>query len=155
LVDAAHHAGAGEVQGLHELLRGEVALDEVVQPDVSPNLDFLPNGKALGSLDMLWGNFVEAIAGRKCIYQWVILDLPPLAGSADVRSAGQIIDDLIIVVEWGRTSESQIEQALRSLGPMRERISGMLINNTPPSSLDSETLIEARAARRAWAYWRN
>jgi succinoglycan biosynthesis transport protein ExoP len=153
-VDAAHHAGAGEVQGLHELLRGEVALEEVIRAQVSPNLDFLPYGGALGSLDMLWGNLVEAIAGRKCIYEWVILDLPPLAASADVRSAGQIIDDLLIVVEWGRTSESQVEHALRSLGPVRERVSGMLINKTPLSSLDSETLIEARAARRASACWR-
>ena len=65
----------------------------------------------------------------------------------DVRSAGRIIDDLLVVVEWGRTSESQIERALRSLGPVRDKVIGTLINRTPLSSLDSEMLAEALATR--------
>jgi Mrp family chromosome partitioning ATPase len=146
-VDATLHI-AGEAQGLHELLRGEVALGGVVQPEISPNVDFLPKGKALSNLDMLWGNLVQAIgAERECPYEWIILDLPPLVTTPDVRSAGQIIDDLLVVVEWGHTSESQIEQALRALGPVRDRVSGTLINKTPLSSLDSEMLVEALAAR--------
>jgi len=150
-VDATHQiASAGGARGLHELLRGEATLEEVIQAEVNPNLDLLQSGKARGNPDLLWSNLVQAIAGRKC-YQWVILDLPPLATSADVRSAGQIIDDLLVVVEWGRTSEPQIEQALRSLGPVRERIGGTIINKIPHSSLDSETLLEARGAFRASA----
>ena len=145
-VDTTHHtASAGEAGGLHELLRGEAALEDVIETEVIPNLDLLRSGKARGNPDLLWSNLVQAIAGRKC-YQWVILDLPPLSSSADVRSAGQIIDDLLVVVEWGRTSESRIEQALRSLGPVRERVSGTIINKIPQSSLDPETLLEARAA---------
>jgi Mrp family chromosome partitioning ATPase/capsular polysaccharide biosynthesis protein len=145
-VDATHHAAsAGEAGGLHELLRGEAALEDVIEPEVVPNLDLLRSGKAHGNPDLLWTNLVQAIAGRK-LYQWVILDLPPLSSSADVRSAGQIIDDMLVVVEWGRTSESRIEQALRSLGPVRERVSGTIINKIPQSSLDPETLLEARAA---------
>ena len=150
-VDATHQvASAGEARGLHELLRGEADLEDVIQEEVNPNLDLLQSGKARGNPDLLWSNLAQAIAGRKR-YQWVILDLPPLATSADVRSAGQIIDDLVVVVEWGRTSESQIEQALRSLGPVRERIGGTIINKIPQSSLDSETLLEARSAFRASA----
>jgi Mrp family chromosome partitioning ATPase len=138
---------AGEALGLHELLRGEVALGNVVQSEISPNIDLLPKGRVLSNLDMLWGNLAEAIgAEHECLHEWVILDLPPLVTTPDVRSAGQIIDDLLVVVEWGRTSESQIEQALRSLGPVRDRVIGTLINKTPLSSLDSE-MAEALATR--------
>jgi succinoglycan biosynthesis transport protein ExoP len=147
-VDATCLTADGKAQGLHDLLRGEVALGDVVQRGVGPNVDFLPKGRALSNLDMLWGNLVKAIgAERKCPYEWVILDLPPLATTPDVRSAGQIIDDLLVVVEWGRTSESQIKQALCSLGPVRDRVCGTVINKTPLSSLDSQMLVEARAAR--------
>lgn len=146
-VDATLHI-AGETQGLHELLRGQVGLGKVVQPEISPNVDLLPTGKAVGNLDTLWGNLVQAIgAERECPYEWVILDLPPLAATPDVRSAGQVIDDLLVVVEWGRSSESQIEQGLRSLGPVRDKVLGTLINKTPLSSLDSEMLVEALATR--------
>jgi Mrp family chromosome partitioning ATPase/capsular polysaccharide biosynthesis protein len=155
LVDASRDVASlarsvrlGETKGLHELLRGEATLGDVIQGDSSHNLDFLPSGEAVGSLDMLWGSFVHVIdGGHDPFYDWIIIDLPALATAVDVRSAGQIVDDFLIVVEWGRTSEGQLEQALRALGPVRDRILGTVINKTPWSAFDSETLVQA--ARRA------
>ncbi len=142
--------GTGKLRGLHELLRGEAYADEVIQAEVRPNLDLLPGGKASGNLDVLWGNFIGAIgAARECSYEWVIFDLPTLATAADVRSAGQIIDDLLVVVEWGRTSEAELKEALRSLGPARDRIVGTVINKAPWTSLESEALVQPLAARHA------
>ena len=144
--------GTGKLQGLHELLRGEAFADDVIQAAVSPNLDLLASGNASGNLDVLWGNFGGAIgAARECVYEWVIFDLPTLATAADVRSAGQIIDDLLVVVEWGRTSEAELKEALRSLGPVRDRIVGTVINKAPWTSLESEALVQALAARHASA----
>jgi len=132
---------APQVAGLHEVLRGEVAPCDAIQPQISPNLDFLPSGEVLSNLDMLWGNLAYVVnAGRECAYEWVILDLPALATAADVRSAGQIIDNLLIVVEWGRTSETELSQALSSLGSARDRILGTVLNKVPRSVLRSETL---------------
>ena len=62
-VDATLHI-AGEALGLHELLRGEVALGNVVQSDISPNIDLLPKGRVLSNLDMLWGNLADAIGAE-------------------------------------------------------------------------------------------
>jgi succinoglycan biosynthesis transport protein ExoP len=141
------HPDRAEAEGLQELLRGEVAAGDVIRPQLGSNLDFLPSGKALASPDLLWGNLLRAITGgREQAYEWIILDLPSLVTAVDVRSAGQILDDLLIVVEWGRASEGQMEQALRSLGAMRERIIGAVINKAPWSSLDAETLAQMRAA---------
>ncbi|UWU74823.1 AAA family ATPase [Bradyrhizobium huanghuaihaiense] len=160
LVDASHGAAVSaksvrpaKGKGLHELLRGEANLVDVVQGDSGHNLHFLPSGGAVCSLDMLWLGFVELInGGHDPLYDWIVIDLPPLATPADVRSAGQIVDDFLIVVEWDRTSERQLEQAFRDLGPMRERIRGTVINKTPWSSFDSVTLEQAarRASRPKW-----
>jgi Mrp family chromosome partitioning ATPase/capsular polysaccharide biosynthesis protein len=154
LVDASRcspiisgHPDLVEAEGLQELLRGEVAAGEVIQAQVGSNLDFLPSGKALVCPDLLWGNLVRAVTGgREQSYEWIILDLPSLITAVDVRSAGQILDGLLIVVEWGGVSEGQMEQALQALGAMRERIIGAVINKAPWSSLDAETLAQTRAA---------
>lgn len=145
--------GEGETQGLYQLLRAEAAFGDVVRTEVGPNLDFLPTGIPAGNIDILWCNLVRAVNAisedGECFYEWVILDLPALADVVDVRAAGQIVDELLVVVEWGRTSEPQLDEALRSLGPLRDRIVGTLISKTPWSALDSEMLQESRAARNA------
>lgn len=146
LVDASKAAALsnslapGETQGLYQLLRGAALPGEVIRAEVRPNLDFLPSGHAVGNIDMQWHNLVHAVtASGECAYEWVILDLPALSPVADVRSAGQIVDELLIVVEWGRTSEVQLEQSLQSLGPVRDKILGTVINKTPWATPDPDT----------------
>jgi Mrp family chromosome partitioning ATPase len=134
-----------QTQGLHDLLRGAVVAGEVVVEDISPGLDFLPSGTLRGDVDMLWGNLVRAIDNAERCYDWVILDLPSLATALDVRAACQIVEDLIVTVEWG-TSEARLEPALRALGSVRDRIVGTVIDRVPWSSIDSETRAACRAS---------
>ncbi|MEH2614386.1 AAA family ATPase [Bradyrhizobium sp. AZCC 1693] len=132
---ASGSQASAEPQGLYEMLRGEVAASEVIRVEIQPNLDFLPSGKLVGNIDMQWYNLVQAVGARgDGFYEWIILDLPPLQTVADVRSAGQVVDDLLIVVEWGRTSESELEWALRSLGPVRDKILGTFISRSSANS---------------------
>jgi succinoglycan biosynthesis transport protein ExoP len=151
LIDArcpgvASRPGQSEMRGLQEVLRGTASLDEVVLADMCLNVDFLPNGRARGDLDLVWGNFVRPIkGGRERCYEWVILDLPPLA-TVDVRAAGQVFDDLLIVVEWGSTSEGRLQHGLGALGSLRDRIVGTVIDKAPWTSIDSETARLARAS---------
>jgi Mrp family chromosome partitioning ATPase/capsular polysaccharide biosynthesis protein len=149
LIDACRPdvaSGLGDTPGLQELLRETAALDDVIVDNICLNLDFLPSGKALGDLDLVWGNLVHAVnGGRERCYEWVILDLPELATAIDVRAAGQVFDDLLIVVEWGRTSEGQLQQGLRALGSLRDRIVGTVLNKAPWTSIDSETASLAQA----------
>jgi Mrp family chromosome partitioning ATPase/capsular polysaccharide biosynthesis protein len=126
--------------GLLELLRGTAALEDVLIDNIYPNIDFLPNGNGDCDLEPMWRNLAPAISGRqeRC-YEWVILDLPPLTRAVDVRAASQAFQDLLIVVEWGRTSEGQFQQGLRALGSRRESVIGTLINKAPFPSSDSGT----------------
>jgi Mrp family chromosome partitioning ATPase/capsular polysaccharide biosynthesis protein len=152
LVDAARNDNAlsniltpGDSHGLHELLRGEAVAQNVIRTGTHPNLDFMPAGRDAGNLDMHWFNLVEAVGAMgERSYGWVILDLPELATVADVRSAGQVVDELLIVVEWGCTSEAQLEHALQSLGPVRDKVLGAVINKTPRSSVGWQSSAERR-----------
>ncbi|WP_143271594.1 polysaccharide biosynthesis tyrosine autokinase [Bradyrhizobium mercantei] len=129
--DVASGLAKAETPGLQRLLRGTAAPDDAILDHICPNLDFLPGGEGLGDLDLIWGNLVHAVNGGHERYEWILLDLPALSSAIDVRSAGQIIDDLIVVVEWCRTSEAQLGQALGALGPVRDRLLGTVINKVP------------------------
>jgi Mrp family chromosome partitioning ATPase/capsular polysaccharide biosynthesis protein len=145
LIGASSPKGLAQAErpGLQELLRGKAAPDDVILDDLCPNLDFLSSGKGVGDLDLLWGNLVDAVnGGRDRHYEWVIIDLPALSRAIDVRIAGRIVDDLLIVAEWGRTSEVRLEQALATMGPLRDRLVGTVVNKIPWSSLEPETLAQ-------------
>jgi Mrp family chromosome partitioning ATPase/capsular polysaccharide biosynthesis protein len=136
--DLASDPTHAKPSGLHELLRGNVALEDVVLDNIHPNLDFLPTGQDLGELDLLWTNLVQAVNDSPRRYEWIILDLPPLTRPIDVRSAGQILDQLIIVVEWGGASEAELSRGLRALGSFGEKIAGTIINKAPWTLIDSD-----------------
>jgi Mrp family chromosome partitioning ATPase len=138
-----------EMPGLQGLLRGTATLEDVILDDICPNLDFLPSGNERGDLDLMWGNLVHAINDeRERCYEWIILDLPALSNAIDTRYAAQIVDDLLIVVEWGRTSEAQLSQSLRALGSLRDRVLGTVINKIPSSSLEPESPSSTQLASR-------
>ncbi|QIP05490.1 polysaccharide biosynthesis tyrosine autokinase [Bradyrhizobium symbiodeficiens] len=140
--------GQKREQGLQELLRGTSTADKVIQRDICPNLDFLPRGALAGDVDMLWGDLLHAVSSaRDTHYKWIILDLPGFATDVDVRAAGQVLDDLLIVVEWGRTTQEQLKQGLGALGTLRERIIGTIINKAPWSSIDSAAGSSAQRTR--------
>lgn len=147
--DAESSPAHAKTPGLRELLQGTAVPGDVILNDICPNLDLLPNGKGVDDLDQVWGNLVDAIhGGRESCYEWIILDLPALSRAIDVRSAGQVVDDLLIVVEWGRTSEAQLGQALQALGPLRHRVLGTVISKIPSSSLEPETTSPTRLESR-------
>jgi capsular polysaccharide biosynthesis protein/Mrp family chromosome partitioning ATPase len=150
LIGASSPNGPAQAKrpGLQELLRGTATLDEVILDNIFPNLDFLSSRPGLGDLDLLWGNLANAVnGGRDRCYEWVIIDLPALSRAIDIRSAGQIVEDLLIVVEWGRASEDRLEQSLRALGPSRDSVLGTVINKIPWSSLEPEVPSLAQLAR--------
>jgi len=153
LVDASCREaanGASRPPGLYELLRGTACLEDLILDNIRPNLDFLPKGKSHGDLDLVWTNLIQAVnGGRERCYEWIILDLPSLSKAIDVRSAGQVFDELLIVVEWGRTSEAELDQALRALGPLRNRLLGTIINKIPQGALEPVAASPAHLA--SWA----
>jgi len=135
--DVANGATQARPPGLYELLRGTACLEDLILDNIRPHLDFLPRGKCHGDLDLVWSNLIQAVnGGRERSYEWIILDLPPLSKAIDVRSAGQVFDELLMVVEWGRTSEAELDQALRALGPLRSRVLGTVINKIPQGALE-------------------
>jgi polysaccharide biosynthesis transport protein len=83
----------------------------------------------------LHSNEILASAGMKKliealreVYDYVIVDLPPLNPAVDVRSTNQIIDSYLLVIEWGRTGVHAVRRALVSAPLIYERLVGVILN---------------------------
>jgi Mrp family chromosome partitioning ATPase len=61
-------------------------------------------------------------------FEWVLVDTPPLASTADAGLLCPLVDAALLVVRAGRTPLASVRQAIEALG--RERILGVVLNGS-------------------------
>ena len=61
-------------------------------------------------------------------YDHIILDLPPVAPIVDARTATQLADLTVMVVECGKTKVGIVDVALKQLNLSEEQILGIALN---------------------------
>jgi succinoglycan biosynthesis transport protein ExoP len=125
--------------GLLEVLSGKVALDEALNREAYPNMAFLPlvaKERIADSSELLNSGAMKKLFERlQDSYDYVIVDLPPLAPLADVRATIHIVDSYLLVVEWGRTSIAVAQHALSKAPRVYERIVGAVLNKVDMKAL--------------------
>ncbi len=121
-------------RGLLEVLSGKCSLDEAVWTDAEARVTFLP---AVGRLDPADEAEVFVSAGiRKLFgnvrknYDYILIDLPPIACVADVRASANWIDAYLLVVEWGRTNINVVQRALSAATEIYSKVCGVVLNKT-------------------------
>jgi capsular exopolysaccharide synthesis family protein len=118
--------------GLMYAMSNTGALDEVIWRDPSTNLDFLPMD-AVTSPDRPIGVVSAAtmqglLAAVQDRYDYILIDLPALTPLADVKAIASLIDQFIFVVEWGRTSQATVLNALDAAPLVYEKLLGAVLN---------------------------
>jgi polysaccharide biosynthesis transport protein len=122
--------------GLVEVLAHSTSPEVVLRTVCDGKLAFIPSGHAGQSLDtssLLSSSrmslLLESEAAR---FDYVIIDLPPMAPLIDVRAISPHIDKLLIAVEWASTDREALRQALERNGPMDDgQILGLILNKVP------------------------
>jgi succinoglycan biosynthesis transport protein ExoP len=72
----------------------------------------------------------DVIAVGKKNYDYVIVDLPAALEHLDAQIISNFLDAFVVVVEWGRTTVSDLEEAFNA-SPILDRLVGALINKAP------------------------
>jgi succinoglycan biosynthesis transport protein ExoP len=67
-------------------------------------------------------------------FTFVLLDLPPLAPVVDARAIMPLLDGVLLVVEWGKTTRALVRSALLSSG-LGEKCVGVLLNKVALNKL--------------------
>ena len=118
--------------GLFHVLSKRATLEESAIANAKDGFDFLSGpvrGKAVYSAEYLSSRaMAELLDAARDKYDYIIVDLPPLLVSADVRAAAHLIDAFILVVEWGRTTIDDVEKSLLSSSVLSERLCGVILN---------------------------
>ena len=118
--------------GLLDVLAGRAILEDAVWTEPSTNLKFLPAN--VRSRFAHTNEVLASDAAKKLFdnlrqrFDYVVVDLSPLAPVVDARSTAHFVDSYIFVTEWGRTSVNVVEHALNDAREVYERLLGVVLN---------------------------
>ena len=119
-------------RGLIDVIVGKMTLQDAVWRDRSTNLEFLPSGataRMLHTSEILASAPMKRLfASLRSTYDYVIVDLPPLAPVVDVRATTNNIDSYVYVIEWGRTKIDVVEHHLSVAAGVYDRLLGVILN---------------------------
>jgi succinoglycan biosynthesis transport protein ExoP len=127
--------------GIVELVIGEASLEDVVWKDRSTQMAFLPAIPHSGPPDP--PTIIASVEMKRLFdelrkrYDFVIVDLSPIAPVIDVCATTELIDSYVLVIEWGRTTIDVVEHALRSAPDVRESMLGAVLNKADIKRLAS------------------
>jgi succinoglycan biosynthesis transport protein ExoP len=120
--------------GIIDVLSGARSLEETAWKDPKTNLTFLPTIKRaplFHTSEILSAEQTRKLFDKlRASYDYVIVDLPPLAPIVDVRATTPLIDCFILVVEWGRTRTDVVQHALHTAPNVYEALIGTVLNKT-------------------------
>ncbi len=120
-------------KGLCEYLRGELRIDRAIEQNALNDLSIMFAGEANGqSLQTLRSARLDDLFNQLShTFAVVIVDLPPLAVTAEVSRLITQVDQVLMVVQAGVTPASLARSALQ-LVPEEKR-TGVVLNRTRPA----------------------
>jgi succinoglycan biosynthesis transport protein ExoP len=143
-------AGEAEV-GLLEVIAGRVSIEDVLWFDAATGFEFLPAVLPLRlahSSEILRSeSTLKLFEALRDSYDYMIVDLSPLAPVVDVRVVTSLVDSFVFVAEWGRTKIDVAEHALANARGVYENLLGVVLNKA-----DMNTFARYQSHRGSYYY---
>jgi succinoglycan biosynthesis transport protein ExoP len=140
--------------GLYDIVADTAAFESIVWADTVTGFQFVPAGVRLRiahSSDLLASNktkaFFEILREN---YDYIIVDLAPLAPVVDVQAMTHLVDCFLFVVEWGQTKVDVVKHALDTARGVYDNLLGVVLNKA-----NLNALRRYEANRGAYYYNRN
>jgi succinoglycan biosynthesis transport protein ExoP len=117
--------------GIIDLVAGKAALDEVIWTDPSTNLTFLPatTTRFSHTSEILASDATKKLfANLRERYEFVVVDLSPLAPVVDARATTHFLDSYVFVIEWGRTKFDVVARVLADAPGIHKNLLGVVLN---------------------------
>ncbi len=124
--------------GFAEVAAGAVPFDEVVWHDADGKLTFLPASSDRPGADLpsLAGPRSQALLTKlRTGFDFVVVDLPAILPVADAAAAANVVDGVVMVVEWARTPEDMVRESVEHAAIDPARLLGIILNKVDMKSL--------------------
>lgn len=124
----ARHADVGLLEALTE---GRSMKDLLLLSDKT-KLAFLPavvKRRIPHSSELLSSRAMDSLLeAARSSFDYVVLDLPPIAPVVDARAVAPLVDDFIHVIEWGKTSRKVVRSTLHTDAEISAKCAGVILN---------------------------
>jgi len=124
--------------GITDYLLGKVQLHEAMRRVAGTNLYLMPAGEAvINPLELLNLREVKQMLERlPSLFQWVIMDSPPLLFAADASLLSTMSHGTLLVVRIGHTTIDSVTRAMQSL--CNNNVLGIVVNGARRGELYSK-----------------
>ncbi len=145
---AAEYLGVDAPIGLSEVLSGEATLEEAIIRLEPAGLYLLPGGAARDDVaELLSGpRFGQILASLRRMFDYIIIDAPPLGIFTDATVLINRADAALLVVRSGKTRYAALDRIVEQLP--RERLLGVVLNRTDEQLDESSYYYQRRYYRR-------
>lgn len=125
--------------GLSSVLGRMASLEDVVHKNVAENLDLITGGPVPPNpSELIASKHMEEFIGRvKEIYDYVIIDTPPINIVSDALELSQYTCGLVLVTRQGITTYDDVRSALQSAKFLDVNILGLIINGVKEEKFKS------------------
>lgn len=115
-------------QGLTQVLRGDLRIDEALFKANEGNLYLLPAGsEAQNPAELLSSPHLErSLNSISASFDWVIVDAPPVLAMADSSIIAPLCDGVLLVIQMENTPTKVITQSIQRIG--QDRVLGLILN---------------------------
>lgn len=125
----ASKLGIERLPGLTNLLVSKMGYQEVIQQcALAPNMDILTSGDIPPNpSELLTSNRMEKlIETLRKEYDYIIVDLPPVALVSDALAISKLLDGVVMVVRQGVSDQQMLAVAMRQLDMVNARVLGFV-----------------------------
>jgi capsular exopolysaccharide synthesis family protein len=119
-----------EPQGFSQVLRGEKNAEDVLLTSAKMDFYLLPAGPIPDDPAELLSspNLEKTLKRMAGMFDWVVIDSPPIVGLADSSLLVNLCDAVLLIVRQGKTPSKVAKDAVQRLG--REKICGVVMNRS-------------------------
>ncbi len=117
--------------GLTDYLRGNAAIDEILQPTEHPRLAMIATGSrsSPGPELLATSGMVELLMQLRARFGVIIVDSPPMGACTDPLALATLTRDTLLVVRTDQTRTATLEMNLEMLDRLPVRVLGAVIND--------------------------
>jgi succinoglycan biosynthesis transport protein ExoP len=125
--------------GLIEALREPQSLAHHIQRSKETGLDFLPSpvvSRMINSADVMASKAMsDMLMATRDNYEYIIIDLAPVMPVTDAKAISHLLDAMVYVIEWGKTTRSALQESISSSDAIQKKILGAVLNRANPKML--------------------